>query len=169
MRNTIVITLLAILSLCCCPSSAAPHETAGWVGANYTPAYCVNAVQLWHDFRGDVVDKELATNTLIVTQGHEHPALHSSGLIATDLHWINTPPERPARLTAKTRYRQRVQTCTLPAQDGPLHVLFDTPQRALTPGQFVVFYDDDVCLGGGVIDRSLPRAQANIQQAGASS
>ncbi|NQU24114.1 MAG: DUF1080 domain-containing protein [Candidatus Nealsonbacteria bacterium] len=60
MRHTIFSALLATLLSWCCSLPAAPYETAGWVGANYTPAYCVNAVQLWHDFRPDVIDKELA-------------------------------------------------------------------------------------------------------------
>lgn len=99
-----------------------------------------------------VVGKDMARNRLIVGQGHDHPALLSSTLVAGTLHWIGTPPPAGKRCTAKVRYRQADQPCTLlEVGDERLVVNFDTPQRAVTPGQYVVVYDGDQCLGGGVI------------------
>ena len=97
-----------------------------------------------------VASKDMARNTLIVAQGADHPALFKTSLIATQLHWINAPPQ--GAVWAKTRYRQADQACTASLQaDGNYFVQFATPQRAITPGQSVVFYQDEVCLGGGII------------------
>ena len=105
-----------------------------------------------------VVEKDVARNVLRVTQGHEHPALLSSRLEAEALSWVaGDAPALPLRCTAKTRYRQADQACTVESiVDGRLTAVFDAPQRAVTPGQSVVFYRDEVCLGGGIIDRTLP-------------
>lgn len=102
-----------------------------------------------------VVDKDLSTNTLIVVQGDDHPSLYSVGLEATGVNWIaGEMPEGPIKCTAKFRYRQPDQGVILTKQpDGTVDVVFDSPQRAITPGQAVVFYQDDVCLGGGTINR----------------
>ena len=110
-----------------------------------------------------VIGKDLAENALIVAQGRDHPRLYSHGLIARQLHWIVAPPTRPnTRCHAKIRYRQADQACTLLVQDdGSYQVLFATPQRAVAPGQSVVFYRDDECLGGGVIDAALSGAAAS--------
>lgn len=99
-----------------------------------------------------VAGKDLTHNHLIVVQG-EHPALFKTSLIATQMHWINEPPTLPKKAQAKTRYRQPDQACLI-EQIAPdrCHITFDTPQRAITPGQSVVFYEGDVCLGGGVIE-----------------
>ncbi|MEM8816459.1 MAG: tRNA 2-thiouridine(34) synthase MnmA [Pseudomonadota bacterium] len=103
-----------------------------------------------------VVDKELAGNTLIVDQG-ESERLLSEVLSACDASWIGAPPPglgQGLRLNAKIRYRQSDQACHVEATgDAGLLVRFDAPQRAAAPGQFVVFYDKDRCLGGAVIDR----------------
>ncbi|WP_078253130.1 tRNA 2-thiouridine(34) synthase MnmA [Moraxella pluranimalium] len=99
-----------------------------------------------------VLHKDLDNNRLIVGQGHEHPYLMSTELTAYKLDWVVAPPADGARLTAKTRYRQPDQTCTVYHDDDKVKVVFDEPQRAVTLGQSVVFYDGDVCLGGGVID-----------------
>ena len=102
-----------------------------------------------------VVEKDLARNTLIVGQGNNNPRLFARALSVSEIYWVN-PIEvvRPLRLAAKVRYRQDDQPCTLePAADG-YRVVFDTPQRAVTPGQSVVFYDGDICLGGGVIEHA---------------
>lgn len=99
-----------------------------------------------------VAGKDLKRNVLIVVQG-EHPALFKDSLIASHLHWINEPPSLPIKVTAKTRYRQADQPCIIEAIEANLYrVSFDEPQRAVTPGQSVVFYQDDICLGGGIIE-----------------
>ena len=103
-----------------------------------------------------VVGKDLDDNALIVAQG-EHELLFSDGLIATDASWIGKAPkglETELRCKAKVRYRQADQDCVVMALDGDrLDVRFDEQQKAVAPGQFVVFYDADLCLGGAVIDR----------------
>lgn len=101
-----------------------------------------------------VVDKDLQRNALIVAQGHDNERLSSQTLWASDLSWVSGLPLRvPLRCTAKTRYRQADQSClVVPIESGGCRVEFADPQRAVTPGQSVVFYDGDVCLGGGVID-----------------
>ena len=100
-----------------------------------------------------VVAKDLATKRLIIGQGHEHPLLMSRSLFTQKIDWVaGTAPEMPFRCTAKTRYRQPDQTCLVSVEGDGLRVGFDQPQRAVTPGQSVVFYIDDVCLGGGVIE-----------------
>ncbi len=103
-----------------------------------------------------VVEKDLACNTLRVAQGTDHPALYTNTLIATQVHWINGQPPLPFTCTAKTRYRQPDQACEVQATDtGGLRVAFSKPQRAVTPGQYVVFYAGDHCLGGAVIEHSF--------------
>jgi tRNA-specific 2-thiouridylase len=102
-----------------------------------------------------VLKKDMARNVLIVGQGHDHSLLFSDTLEAGTLDWCdNSPLEKPLRCTAKTRYRQPDQSCRVePLDEGRCRVVFDEPQRAVTPGQSVVFYQDEECLGGGVIER----------------
>lgn len=99
-----------------------------------------------------VVRKDLARNVLVVAQGRDHPDLFQDRLDAAEAHWIaGREPPMPLRCTAKIRYRQRDQACVVEA-DGPLlRVRFDEPQRAVTPGQSVVFYHQERCLGGAII------------------
>ena len=101
-----------------------------------------------------VVDKDVARNTLIVGQGANHPRLFSNGLIANQLHWVSRVAlAKPLRATVKTRYRQEDIPCLIePIDEHSVKVTFDSPQKAVTPGQSAVFYVDDVCLGGGIID-----------------
>ena len=100
-----------------------------------------------------VVDKDLEENTLIIAQGNDHPALFKSTLSATGVLWVgDESPSLPLRCHAKIRYRQPDQACTIHGDGDSLTVSFDQPQRAVTPGQSVVFYQDHVCLGGGVIE-----------------
>jgi tRNA-specific 2-thiouridylase len=101
-----------------------------------------------------VVDKDIERNVLIVGQGKDHPRLYSNGLIANQLHWVDRiGPKSTLRCTVKTRYRQHDINCTLlVGEDGIARVLFDDPQKAVTPGQSAVFYSDEFCLGGGIID-----------------
>ena len=101
-----------------------------------------------------VVDKDVLNNTLIVGQGADHPRLYSKGLIANQLDWVNREEFTGSmRLTLKTRYRQQDIPATITAlDDGSVEVIFDSPQKAVTPGQSAVFYQQDVCLGGGIIE-----------------
>lgn len=100
-----------------------------------------------------VVGKNLPQNTLYVAQGRDHPWLKSLILEANQLHWVaGHPPPLPYSCTAKIRYRQTDQHCTLTAiANGYIKVIFNAPQYAATPGQAIVFYQDDECLGGGTI------------------
>jgi tRNA-specific 2-thiouridylase len=99
-----------------------------------------------------VADKRLESNELIVVQGHDHPLLMKKALTACDASWVaGAAPEKKA-VTAKTRYRQADAPCTLErVLEGEINVGFATPQWAVTPGQSVVLYEREACLGGGVI------------------
>ena len=100
-----------------------------------------------------VVAKDLAQRRLLVVQGAQHPALFQQQLLATQLHWIaGEPPPLPWRGAAKIRYRQPDQECVVEMLDSvSAEVRFAQPQRAVTPGQSVVFYQGTECLGGGII------------------
>ena len=100
-----------------------------------------------------VAGKDMASNALIVVQGHDHPLLLKKELDAQDLSWIaGEAPDLSRPYTAKTRYRQQDAACALSmTADGLLRVSFDLPQWAITPGQSVVIYDGRICLGGGII------------------
>ncbi|MFC9776522.1 tRNA 2-thiouridine(34) synthase MnmA [Paenibacillus chitinolyticus] len=102
-----------------------------------------------------VADKDLERNILYVVQGDKHPRLYSKGLSATDVNWISTRrPQGEFTCTAKFRYRQPDQGVTVTlGTDGAAEVVFHEPQKAITPGQSVVFYDGEICLGGGIIDK----------------
>lgn len=104
-----------------------------------------------------VVDKDVENNILVVAQGHEHPRLMSVGLIAQQLHWVSREPMTGAfRCTVKTRYRQPDIACTVtPLSEDKIEVRFDYPVAAVTPGQSAVFYQDEVCLGGGIIETRI--------------
>ena len=108
-----------------------------------------------------VLAKDLEKNRLIVGQGHEHPMLMSNELKAYKLDWIDgLPPadvfsDEGLACMEKSRYRQPDQACrvfAINADGSEVRVVFDEPQRAVTPGQSAVFYIDEVCLGGGVIE-----------------
>ncbi|MBI2992753.1 MAG: tRNA 2-thiouridine(34) synthase MnmA [Gammaproteobacteria bacterium] len=100
-----------------------------------------------------VARKDPVQNTLLVVQGHDHPLLFSRRLRACGIHWLGMAPDAPLRCTAKIRYRQPDQGCVIDAIDGErVTVTFDKPQRAIAPGQYVVFYDTEACIGSAVID-----------------
>ncbi|MCF6325634.1 MAG: tRNA 2-thiouridine(34) synthase MnmA [Gammaproteobacteria bacterium] len=103
-----------------------------------------------------VVDKNLEQNVLFVAQGTDHPALFKQALNAIDLHWVSgQAPTPPYHCSAKVRYRQQDQPCTITLiKDGIANVQFEQPQRAITPGQSIVFYNQDECLGGGIINQA---------------
>jgi tRNA-uridine 2-sulfurtransferase len=100
-----------------------------------------------------VLEKDLKRNVLIVGQGESHPQLYRNTLTCDTLDWIRSEiPALPLHCHAKTRYRQPDQACTLQGiQNNELIVTFDQPQRAITPGQSIVFYQAHQCLGGGII------------------
>ena len=104
-----------------------------------------------------VAAKDAARNALVVVQGREHPWLHARAVEVDAMHWIGGGAPAPAtRLAAKTRYRMADAPCRLrPLNDGRWRAEFDAPQWAPTPGQYLVLYDGDVCLGGGAITRVL--------------
>lgn len=102
-----------------------------------------------------VCEKNLANNELIVCQGNDHPALLKQSAVIGQLHWINEAPADGKAIAVKIRYRQPDQSCTLhylDEADQLLMLKFDTPQRAVTPGQWACLYEGDVCLGGGIIE-----------------
>ncbi|HHJ38754.1 MAG: tRNA 2-thiouridine(34) synthase MnmA [Methylothermaceae bacteria B42] len=112
----------------------------GRAGANQEPWY--------------LIGKDLQRNVLIVGQGHDHPMLFHNELEVGQLEWLSgVEPSLPLACTAKIRYRQKDQPCkVLYDEDNRCRIVFDQPQRAITPGQSIVFYDGEVCLGGGVIE-----------------
>ncbi|MGY0398930.1 MAG: tRNA 2-thiouridine(34) synthase MnmA [Ostreibacterium sp.] len=102
-----------------------------------------------------VAEKDLKQNKLIVVQGNNNTALFKPSLTAGQLNWLRELPQNGTIISAKTRYRQDDQRCTISyLNNKQLSVNFTEPQRALTLGQYVVFYDNDECLGGGVIEQT---------------
>jgi tRNA-specific 2-thiouridylase len=114
----------------------------------------IGGVQGASDSPWYIYKKDIDNNILFAVQGHDHELLYSQKLTATDINWISGfAPETAFKCAAKTRYRQTDQACTIThIENDCCSVTFDEAQRAVTPGQFVVFYDEDICLGGGIID-----------------
>ena len=110
-----------------------------------------------------VVGKNLEDNTLVVDQG-DSARLSCDRLTASGVHWLNGPPAGllgGCRLAARVRYRQADQACSVRMSGaGAVEVCFDKLQRAVAPGQFVVFYDGARCLGGAAIDRAWRASEA---------
>ena len=104
-----------------------------------------------------VSGKDMDANVLYVVQGTRHPALFKPGLLASRVHWIaGAPPASRFDCMARLRHRQSVQACTVQSDgNAGCHVSFTAPQRAIAPGQSVVFYAGDDCLGGAVIEQAL--------------
>ncbi len=108
-----------------------------------------------------VVGKDVAQNIVYVEQGEMHPALFSETLTANEPSWVGMLPTTPYTCTAKIRYRQPDQPCTIEQnRDGQLFVRFHTPQRAITPQQSIVFYQQNCCLGGAIITQAGPSLYA---------
>jgi tRNA-specific 2-thiouridylase len=112
-----------------------------------------------------VVDKDVGGNVLVVDQGSDTPYLQSTTLHTETAHWIaGAPPAARFDCTAQTRYRQHDEACTVQVRDdGTLAVAFSRPQRAVTPGQSLVLYDGEECLGGAVIARTDAPLEARRQ------
>lgn len=107
-----------------------------------------------------VAGKELERNILRVAQGVNHPSLYSSGLQASHLHWVSgLAPGKDFSCSARIRHQQPLQHCTVTITgQQTCRVVFSKPQRAVTPGQSVVFYSGEECLGGAVIDNTVTEA-----------
>jgi len=118
-----------------------------------------------------VARKNAERNELVVVQGSDHPLLFDDWLAASEPHWIGDAPDElaagvPFSCRAKIRYRQPDQLCTVVRRgERELEVSFDQPQRTPTPGQYVVFYRGDRCLGAAVIERAGRRAAAEARTA----
>lgn len=103
-----------------------------------------------------VVDKNFENNEVILAQGDDHPALYADGLTAVELNWLVDAPMGEFKARAKVRYRQPDEPCTVTVSESSVKVVFDRPQRAMTPRQSIVFYQGEVCLGGGMIEEISP-------------
>jgi tRNA-specific 2-thiouridylase len=103
-----------------------------------------------------VAKKDLKLNNLVVVQGTDNPALFTEHMHVSNIYWVDDKgPELPKTLVCKHRYRQPDQACTLyKTAEGNYRIDFKLPQRAITPGQSAVFYDGEICLGGGVIEQT---------------
>jgi tRNA-specific 2-thiouridylase len=111
-----------------------------------------------------VAAKDRARNAIVVVQGHDHPLLHRRDLDAIDMHWIaGRAPALPRRFSAKTRYRMPDAGCEVWPSPAGCSARFDEPQWAPTPGQYLVLYDGDVCLGGGVIAENRGRENPQVR------
>ncbi|HVC31235.1 MAG TPA: tRNA 2-thiouridine(34) synthase MnmA [Steroidobacteraceae bacterium] len=106
-----------------------------------------------------VAGKDAARNALIVVQGHDHPLLLSSALTTEPMHWLSQARREPFPCAVKVRYRQADQPALLePLPGGGARIVFETPQRAVTPGQYAVVFEGERCLGGAVIESVEPIA-----------
>ena len=137
--------------------SIGQHEGLMYHTLGQRKGLLIGGMKAYGDQPWYVVDKDMARNVLIVAQGADHPRLYSTGLVANQLDWVDRAgPTSVMRCKVKTRYRQQDIACTLtPQADKSMLVEFDRPQKAVTPGQSAVFYADEVCLGGGIIENYI--------------
>ena len=101
-----------------------------------------------------VAEKDVQNNILYIVQGEKHPALYADALTVEKIHWLTDRPSFPLQCTAKVRYRSMDKPCIISKKEEAYIVRFQEPQRAITEGQSVVFYQKEICLGGGVITSS---------------
>ena len=101
-----------------------------------------------------VIEKVMDKNIIIVCQGNDHPLLYSNIITASQLHWISgAAPDEGKQLAAKIRYRQKDKICRIEPVNGDSAIIyFEEPVFAAAPGQSVVLYDGEICLGGGIIE-----------------
>jgi len=113
-----------------------------------------------------VAEKNIQENTLIVAQGHGHPLLYKDGLAAKKTYWIHgTLPKKHWVYGAKTRYRQPDAPCEIDTiNDHSIELFFGQKQWAITPGQSVVVYESNVCLGGAIIESAIDKVQAPLSE-----
>ena len=98
-------------------------------------------------------DKIMSDNRLVAVQGHDHPDLYHSFLTASNINWISgSSPGENDIITSKIRYRSKDSSCKIKKESDSILVEFDSPQFAIAPGQSIVFYHNDVCIGGGIIE-----------------
>jgi len=103
-----------------------------------------------------VLDKDLENNELIVGQGHDHAGLYQKRLTASDLHWTSGVAPEFVNLNAKIRYRAKDAPCRITdLNDTEISIEFEEPRFAIAPGQSVVFYSENICLGGAIIDKAF--------------
>ena len=103
-----------------------------------------------------VIDKNINSNELVVGQGNDHPLLYKKYITITDIHWINGEQPQMNNLKAKVRYRANDYSCKIINKDSSgITVKFDEKQFAIANGQSIVFYKNETCLGGAVIDSSF--------------
>ena len=109
---------------------------------------CGNKDAPWY-----VSEKIISENRLVAVQGNEHPSLYHSFLTASNINWISgIPPTKNQNITAKIRYRSKDTACKIITQSDSIIVEFNTPKFAIAPGQSIVFYNNDICIGGGIIE-----------------
>lgn len=102
-----------------------------------------------------VVKKDVTSNTVTAVQGHDHPLLYSRIAFVSNLNWISRSYDLPIQVQAKVRYLGQEETCQISQSEKfGISVEFENPVQAITPGQSIVFYVDDICLGGAVIDHT---------------
>ncbi|MDA9841286.1 tRNA 2-thiouridine(34) synthase MnmA [Candidatus Marinimicrobia bacterium] len=113
-----------------------------------------------------VVKKDIDNNIVFVAQGENHPALFSEQIIVDHINWINLKPKTfPKKYYAKVRYRDKDKLCTIFSLDNDTYLIkFKSKQKAITPGQSIVLYNEDgICAGGGIITRrDIPYLKENI-------